>query len=56
MSKREIMNHLETGGEWSESQVFKLINGIKTKFSESGIQFKTVKQTKNQTGGYQMII
>jgi len=55
VSKREIMNHLETGGEWSESQVFKLINIIKTKFSESGIQFKTVKQTKNQTGGYQMI-
>lgn len=56
VSKREIMNHLETGGEWSESQVFKLKNGIKTVFSGSGIQFKTVKQTKNQTGGYQMII
>lgn len=56
VSKREIMNHLETGGEWSESQVFKLINEIKTMFSESGIQIKTVKETKNQTGGYQMII
>lgn len=55
VSKREIMEHLETGGTWDESQVFKLITNLRTTFSECGIQFPNIKQTKNQTGGYQMI-
>lgn len=56
VSKREIMQHLVTGGTGEESQVFKLITSLRTTFSECRIEITKVSETKNQSGGYQMII
>ena len=56
VSKEEILKELNVGGEYDESQIFKLITTLRETFKECPIIFNNKKQSAYNKGGYQLII
>lgn len=56
VTKDEIAKILVTGGEYEDSQIFKLFTYLRNTFKGCPLKFDNIRKTKNQKGGYRLII